>query len=391
MSKRIMKKQKFILLAFCLMSILSLESCNNSNTSKTNRKKFNPQQEESTMTDAERKAAIEAKRASLSVIDTATIIGNGIKLTIMTPNPDQENFVSKQMSEELAMRMLSVASRNGISGMGGDPSFVFAAGITGADKKLTGTAPQKTMITYNVTLYVGNVLSDTVFGTTTLNLVGVGDNEKQAAINAAREFKDNSTIQNMLNQSTKKIIDYYNTHTDEIKSQVNGYISTGKYDEAYAILRSVPQEATETFKYAQSQLESVGTKMLEKHSTQTLANLKAAISASTGSYNPEIGAYLAMIPSNSPQYKEAQSIYDNYSKNLNITQEQDKMAARELEMKKMELAAKSSKQMSSSEMRRRIALEDAQNSPFRMLWYKLCYGLGDKVSVNYNPDAANEN
>ena len=147
-----MKKHKFIILVGCLMGIISLDSCSNG---KSGGKKFNPQPEESTLTDTERQAAIEAKRASLAVIYTATIIGNGIKLTIMTPNPDPENFVSAQMSNELAMKMLSVASRNGISGMGGDPSFVFAAGITGADKKLTGTAPQKTMITYNVTLYVG--------------------------------------------------------------------------------------------------------------------------------------------------------------------------------------------------------------------------------------------
>lgn len=386
-----MKKQQFFLLVFCLLGIISLNSCSNSNSGKSGGKKFNPQQEESSMTDAERQAAIEAKRASLAVIDTATIIGNGIKLTIMTPNPDPENFVSAQMSNELAMKMLSVASRNGISGMGGDPSFVFAAGITGADKKLTGTAPQKTMITYNVTLYVGNVLADAVFGTTSVKLVGVGDNEQQAAVNAAREFNDNSNIQNMLSQSSKKIIDYYNSHSEEIKSQVNGYISTGKYDEAYAILRSVPQEATEAFKYAQLQLEKVGPKMLEKHSTENLANLKAAIAASAGSYNPEAGAYLAMIPAGSSQYNEAQKIYGDYTKNLNITQEQDKIAAREMEMKKMELAAKTSKQMSSAEMRRRVALEDAQNSPFKMLWYKLCYGLGDKVQINYDPDGENSN
>ena len=117
--------------------------------------------------------------------------------------------------------------------------------------------------------------------------------------------------------------------------------------------------------------------------------LKAAIAASEGTYNPEAGAYLAMIPAGSAQYNEAQKIYGDYTKHLTITQEQEKTAIREMEMKKMELAAKTSKQMSSSEMRRRIALEDAQTSPFRMLWYKLCYGLGDKVPVNYDPDAGN--
>lgn len=53
-------------------------------------KKFAPQEKESTMTDAERQAAIAAKRASLAEVDTAVLTGNGIKLTIMTPTPDEE-------------------------------------------------------------------------------------------------------------------------------------------------------------------------------------------------------------------------------------------------------------------------------------------------------------
>ncbi len=58
----------------------------------------------------------------------------------------------------------------------------------------------------------------------------------------------------------------------------------------------------------------------------------------------------------------------------------------ELEIKKMELAAKNSKKMSSKEMRRRIAMEDAQSSPFKMLIYKLCYGLSDQVQTKDDLD-----
>lgn len=385
-----MKNQSFVLFAFFLLTISSFCSCKNDKSTQSGRIQFNPQPKEATMTDTERKNAIEAKRISLAVIDTAVVIGNGIKLSIMTPKPDEKIFVSQQVTTELAMRMLSVASHNGISGMGPDPSFVFAANITGADKKLTSTVPQKTMLTYNLTLYIGNILADIVFGTTTLKLVGVGNNEQQAAINAVKEFNNNNAIQNMLNQSTKKIVDYYNTHIAEIKSQVNGLIAINKYDEAYAILRSIPQEAIEPFKYAQSQLEKVGSKMLEKHSAQSLVNMKAAITASAGTYNPEVSAYWAMIPSTSAQYKEAQCLYEKYTQRLNITQEQNKMAVREMEIKKLELATKSSKQMSSSEMRRQIALEDAQKSPLKMIWYELCYGLADYIKLNYNPDVENK-
>jgi hypothetical protein len=60
-----MKKHKFIILVGCLMGIISLDSCSNG---KSGGKKFNPQPEESTLTDTERQAAIEAKRASLAVI-----------------------------------------------------------------------------------------------------------------------------------------------------------------------------------------------------------------------------------------------------------------------------------------------------------------------------------
>lgn len=61
-----------------------------------------------------------------------------------------------------------------------------------------------------------------------------------------------------------------------------------------------------------------------------------------------------------------------------------------MEIKKLELATKSSKQMSSSEMRRQIALEDAQKSPLKMIWYELCYGLADYIKLNYNPDVENK-
>lgn len=130
------------------------------------------------------------------------------------------------MTNDLARKLLAMASKNGISGMGGDPSFVLAAGITGLDKKLTGTASQKTMLTYELTLYVGNAVTGTVFGSTTVKFTGVGDNERRAANNAVSELKDNNAIQQMLVNSTNKIVEYYNTHAGEIKAQADILVET---------------------------------------------------------------------------------------------------------------------------------------------------------------------
>ena len=66
-----MKNQSFVLFAFFLLTISSFCSCKNDKSTQSGRIQFNPQPKEATMTDTERKNAIEAKRISLAVIDTA--------------------------------------------------------------------------------------------------------------------------------------------------------------------------------------------------------------------------------------------------------------------------------------------------------------------------------
>lgn len=354
--------------------------------------KFSPKEKESTMTDAERKAAINAKRQQLTDVDTAVLLGNGIKLAVMTPLPDPENFITEKLSKDLGMKMLSIASQNGVSGMGGDPTFVLLAGITGATKKLTGTVPQKTMITYDITLYVGNIATSDVFGSATFNMVGVGNNESQAAANAAKGLKNSNEIQQMLARAEKKIVDYYNNHAAQIKADIEAKINSNDYEAAYALLRSIPQEASAIFPWVSETLPSVGQKIMLKASAENLARLKVAIAEGDEQFNPEAGAYLAMIPTNAPEYAEAQKLYSEYTERLR-KQSDDKTAwerqqaerQQQIEhaenMLKIEMDAKvaqsEAKQMSSAEMRRQISLEDAAGSPFKLLWRKAGYALND--------------
>lgn len=374
-------------------ALMTLTSCGGGNTSKKKSgTMFNPQAKEQSMTDEERQAAIAAKRAELAEIDTAVIFGSGIKLTVMSPLPDGENYVTQKMSDDLAMRMLSIASKNGISGMGGDPTFVFLAGITGADKKLTGTAPQKTMITYDLALYVGNIISGEVYGSYQMKLVGVGSNETQAANQAAKELKDNIDIQKMLKTAGERIVTYYNNHASQIKADIQTKIAANSYEEAYMLMRSVPEEATAIFPWVAIEMPKVGEKIMLKNSAESFGQLKAAIAAGDAEFNPATGALLAMIPSNAPEYAEAHKVYDQYinrlrqqadDKNAWERQQAERQQAidHEANMKQMEMdakiAASSAKRMSSAEMRRQISLEDAAGSPFKMLWRKAGYALND--------------
>ncbi|MDO5751394.1 MAG: hypothetical protein Q4P78_09425, partial [Rothia sp. (in: high G+C Gram-positive bacteria)] len=225
--------------------------------------KFEPKPPAQTMSIAEREAAIEARRAELALVDTALCTGSGVKLSIFTPLPNDTLYISQQMNHALALRALSIASQNGIAGIGGDPNFVLAVDLATCQKQLTATTPQKVMLTYEAALYVGNVSTGDVFGTTTLRLTGIGHNAQSAALEAAKSLKTNKEIQQMLASATERIVTYYQTHASTIKLQVESLIAKGDYDRAFLVLRAVPQEATALHKYAQVQLPKVAHKLYQ--------------------------------------------------------------------------------------------------------------------------------
>lgn len=102
--------------------------------------------------------------------------------------------------------MLTIASKNGIVGYGGDPAFVFAALITPLSKDVTTTPPVKKVMKYTLNLYVANVVTGDVYGSSSMDLMGIGNSYELAALNAITTVEDNSNIQKMLHEASNKII-----------------------------------------------------------------------------------------------------------------------------------------------------------------------------------------
>lgn len=289
-------------------------SCGGSGS--TDGKKFNPQQKESSMTNAERQAAIAKKRNSLATVDSALIFGNCIKLTILKPRP--QGPVTEQMSDLVRQRMLDMVTSNGIGGLGGDPAMVFACGISNVSKTLTGTTPQKTQVTLDIQYYVANVATGTVFGSLSDKVVGVGNNEEQAYRNALSELKNNPNIQQMLKKATDNIIEYYNSNAASIQAEVETLIAKDDYERAYSLLRGVPEQCTALFEYSSKHLPSISQKILERDAATNLAMMQSAIAANSENYAEVVGDIMALIPVNTPQYAEAKSAFAKYLADLDI-------------------------------------------------------------------------
>lgn len=282
-------------------------------------KKFAPAEKQTSMTDSERESAIAAKRNSLTATDTALIFGNCIKLTILKPKP--QGKVTEQMSELVGQRMLDMVTANGIGGIGGDPAMVFACGISDTDKKLTGTAPQKTQVTLGIQYYVANVADGTVFGSLSDRVTGVGNNEEQAYKNAFSQLDNNDKIRHMLKKATENIVEYYNSNAASIQAEAQALIAKNDYERAYTLLRGVPQQCTALFEFSSKCLPAISQQILVRDAAATLAHMQAAIAANSENYADVVGDIMALIPANTPQYAEAKAAFGKYLSELDIKAE----------------------------------------------------------------------
>lgn len=296
-----------------LLAIILLVSCNNGKQGT----KFAPKEREQAFaSDAERQAAIDKKRAELDSLnlDIQTLVfDNNIKLTVLPPAATGD--ITEEASTLMAGKMMQIVAQNGIGGYGNSPVFALAVVMSPTGKATTGTAPQRMISKYSITFVVANMLTGDVYASHSEDIEGVGESFTEASRNAVNEIKNTPALQQMLKTASGRIVAWYNDVAG-FKAVVEEFVSKQDYETAYALLASVPKEASACLAYATSRQNKVLEEMQNQKAAETLAELKNAIAAAGEKYDPMAAGYLKMIPANSKQYTEATKLYDNYVKHI---------------------------------------------------------------------------
>ena len=302
-------------------------------------KKFNPQDSTtSSKSVEERNAAIAAKRQSLLPVDIDSLINfNGITFSVLPPAVSEN--IPLSASDKLASKMIQIASLNGISGLCSNPVLAMVSRVDCVQRELTGSAPQKAVVKYEVTMYCGNMVTGDVYATSVQTLTGVGASFEDAACNAFNGLKNDNKMQQMLKQASERALKWYNA-LENIKSFVSKAMAEKKYALASALLSSVPQEST-SFGYATSKIAEVSDLMFQENAEALFASMENAINEGGDSaYNPQVGACLELIPHRSKVYPLAKQKYDAYIAKLdNVAKDkrdkEHELALKELELKKI--------------------------------------------------------
>ena len=93
-----------------------------------------------------------------------------------------------------------------------------------------------------ITFIIGDVIDEKIYGTTTVNAMGIGETETKCCIKAFQTIKSNNeALVNLVNTSKDKILTYYTDHCHLVLQDADRMVGMQQYKEAIAILLGVPQ------------------------------------------------------------------------------------------------------------------------------------------------------
>ena len=282
-----------------------------------------------------RDAAIIAKRQSLLPVSIdSLVVSHGVKFSILPPAISEN--VPESASDKLTGKMIQIAAQNGIGGLCTNPVLAMVSKVDCIDRSLTGTAPQKAIVKYEVTIYCGNMATGDIYASSSQTVTGVGANFEDAASKAFNDLKNDNKMQQMLATASERALKWYNA-TGNVKSFVERAISKQDYALASALLSSVPQQSA-SFDYAVKKNEQVSDLMFQEKADALLAAMQNAISEGGDSqYNPQVGACLELIPQRSKAYAKAKKAYDAYVAKLDAAEKDRRNKEHMLAMKELEI------------------------------------------------------
>lgn len=190
------------------------------------------------------------------------------KIAVSIVMPEDATIPQASMSM-LQNKMKAMVVQNGYADMA-EQRFVLTASVDVLEKgyNSTGILMQKMAVTF----YIGDVLENKLYATTTLNTMGIGQSDIKVYNMAFQRLSPSAPqIVQMLEQANRQVVDYYTTHYPNLIIETNRLVEVREYDDAIAKLITVPSICQESYKDAQNRCIEIYKKKMEALAVQQKA------------------------------------------------------------------------------------------------------------------------
>lgn len=304
-----------------LASLVAITACNTPVNEETNLSKPSDKAD-NTFAQSESVNNAQTKNEEGSFILSDTL---NIKLTPFVPKLEGVGQMGSQLLKD---RLNSAITKIGFGGEGSNPRFIIGPSISILTSDVTSTAPTKYANTYEINFMVVDVISETIFASYKTDFKGVGDSPEKAFISGIRNISyETSEFMDFLKKSENKILAYFEANCSSLLTEAEAEAGIRNYDNAFALLNSVPKESASCFEQVQMKKTEYFQLTLNTNCNELLAKMKAELGkyndASGAGFNSEAMGYYSMIDSKSECYNEAQEVYKTYTAALNPTAKRD--------------------------------------------------------------------
>jgi hypothetical protein len=219
--------------------------------------------------------------------------------------------------------------------MGGsqaNPRFIITANVNEGTKDIVAGPPQMIAQNIEVTFFIGDAVTNTIFSNATLSLKGVGTNENKAFIEAFKTINPkNKVLVEFLNEGKSKIINYYSTNCDFLLKDAQTLAMQEKYDDAIYNLSLVPQVCEICFNKTAELIATIYQRKIDADCNTKLSQARIAWAGKQNISNAENALTILMdINPNAVCYNEAMLL----TKEINNKLLADEKAQFELALKK---------------------------------------------------------
>ena len=175
----------------------------------------------------------------------------------------------------LLNKMGQIASKNGMASAGN--RFIMYPHVTIMSQDITPTAPPMHAYNLDVTLYIADNMTQSIFSSTTISLKGVGKNPTKAYIGALKMLNyKRPEIKTFVEEGKNKIIEYYNSKCDFILKDAESLAGRKEFDEAIYTVMSVPDISKDCYIKAQDLAVVIFKQKMENECMKNIADARAA-------------------------------------------------------------------------------------------------------------------
>ena len=200
--------------------------------------------------------------------------------------------------------------RNVISSLGQQSAdgsrFVLACKISALDSEVTGT---KLIQRLDVTYAVGDELTNTCYGSTSVEVTGIGNTEAQAMTSALRNLRPNAELKKIVSVATERIKEYYDKNSPAIIKKAKTLMAKQSWEEALYELAYIPEESA-CYSEALDLMETIYKANLNHDAKQLLSQAQALWSAdpNPGETAKEALELLGQINTSAECYSQAKAL-----------------------------------------------------------------------------------